>query len=443
MPLALPLPRPLFQLLQDDFDALPDPRINRTRLHRLSDILLLSLAAFCCGADSFEDIQAWCVAHGAPALKQMIGVHLDNGIPHHDTFRRVLGRLEPKNVERSLTTLRQRLSQDTPCQDTPCQDTPCQDTPTDPPMDGTGRQHSGATDPPALGESESVPPLATGKHIAIDGKELRGSHHGANGNDPVALLSVYASELNLVIGQSTVDCKTNEIPVAREILATVAIEGATVTADALHCQVETADAIRARTADYLLAVKDNQKGLHNAIKTLFTINKVEKRVPMTTFFEPDKGHGRIETRKGYLIQVSDWLPANDPLRVWKDWQGVLCIESERKWTHRGQPKDSTFVRYFITSSKADVGTLMGFARSHWAIENKLHWVMDVTFGEDASRVRVGNEARNLATLRRVAAFLLKASEPDNLPKAIAGMSLRKRKKWAGWRTDYLQKVLTN
>lgn len=225
----------------------------------------------------------------------------------------------------------------------------------------------------------------------------------------MALLSVYATDLNLVIGQRKVHCKTNEIPVAQEVLQTVAIEGATVTADAMHCQVQTAEVIRARDADYLLAVKDNQKGLHDAVKSLFSVNKEEHRVAMTTSRQVEKGHGRLEVRHGYLTRVADWLPNDDPLRVWKDWHCVLRIESERQWTHRGQEKQSHFVRHFISSSQSSVGDLMGFARSHWKIENNLHWIVDVTFGEDASRIRSGHEAQNMATMRRIAAFLLRAA----------------------------------
>lgn len=419
MSVSIPIPRPLFLVLQEDFDALTDPRVKRTRLHRLSDLLLLSLAAVCCGAESFEDIQIWCLAHGQEALRCLFPVHLDNGIPHHDTFRRVLCRLEPHALEASLHLLRQRLPKT---------------------------------------EEDTI---AKTKHVAFDGKDLRGAGAGFCAGvcpDALSLLSVFATDLNLVLGQSKVDSKTNEIPVAREVLKTVAIEGATVTADALHCQRETAEVIRERDADYLLAVKDNQKGLHEAMQSLFTVNKQENRLPMTNFRQEESGHGRLEVRHGFLILVNDWLPEEDPLRVWKDWHSVLCIESERRWRHRGQEKQSRFTRYFISSSHSTVEEMMGFARSHWKIENCLHWVMDVTFNEDASRIRKGHAAQNVATLRRIAAFLLKATEPmesdlpgteveaeteGTLSKALKGMSLRKRRKWAGWRADYLQKVLTN
>jgi predicted transposase YbfD/YdcC len=387
----------LFLLLQQDFDTLTDPRIHRTRLHRLSDILLLSLAASCAGADSFEDIEDFCRAYGKDALQACFGVRLDNGIPHHDTFRRVLARLEPKGLEKSLHTLRARLPK---------------------PDDQT---------------------LATGTHIALDGKEIRGSHDASTNRPALSLLSVFATDLNLVLGQKKVDSKTNEIPVAQEVLANIAIAGATVTADALHCQTQTAKVIRERKADYLLAVKENQKNLHQALVSVFATNQEEQRLPMTSFRQVEKGHGRLEVRQGYRIAVSDWLPRNDSLRVWPDWVSILCIESKRRWRHRGQEKQSQFTRYFISSSPGSVEQLMGFARSHWKIENNLHWLMDVTFGEDASRVRLGYEPQNLATLRRLAAFLLKAVEPEER----TGMSIRKRKKWAGWRPDYLLKVLAN
>lgn len=397
--MSLSLARPLFLVLQEEFDALTDPRVNRTRLHRLSDILLLSLAAVCCGADSFEDIEFWSVVYGKEALREVIGVRLDNGIPHHDTFRRVLGRLLPNYLEHCLHTLRQRL--------------------------------------PKAQEQE----VACSKHVALDGKEISGSHSGTA--SAFGLLSVFATDLNLVIAQRKIDCKTHEIPVAQEVLACVDIKGATVTADALHCQTKTAQIVRACGADYLLAVKDNQKSLHLALQHVFSTNKDERRLPMSTFRQVEKGHGRIEIRQGYLMRVNDWLPAEDSLRTWQDWHSILCIECERRWNHRGQEKHSSFNRYFISSHSGTVEQLMGFARSHWKIENNLHWIMDVTFGEDASRIRKEKEAQNMATLRRIAAFLLQSAEPEEMPKSLQKLSLRKRKKLAGWHSGFLRKVITN
>jgi len=395
--MSLALARPLFALLQEDFDALTDPRVERTRLHKLSDILLLALAAFCSGAETFEDIPVWSLAYGVENLQSLLGVRLDHGIPHHDTFRRVLHRLEPTCLENSFHTLRKRL-------------------------------------PQAEGED-----IAPSKHLALDGKEIRASHNAKSNTPAVLLLSVLATDLNLVIAQKKVDGKTNEIPTAQEVLGTLALQGATVTADALHCQRATAETIREGGADYVLAVKENQKGLQEALQTLFRLNREEERVPMERFVQEEAGHGRQERRVGYRILVEDWLPAGDPLRVWRDWVSVLCLESERTWRHRGEEKRSVSVRYFISSSGEGVERLMGFVRSHWSIENRLHWVMDVTFGEDACRVRSGEGAENLATLRRLASFLLKSTEPAEKK----GMSLRQRKKLAGWKPDYLQQVLIN
>lgn len=401
--MSVALARPLFLALQENFDALPDPRVARTRLHRLSDLLLLSLAAFCCGANGFEDIQLWCLAQGVDALRALLGVRLDNGIPHHDTFRRVLARLEPAGLEQSLNTLRARVP---------------------------------------VGEPEAKP---AGRHLALDGKVLRGSQDARRATEPLGLLSVLATDLNLVLGQAKVSGTTSEIPVARDVLRTIDlidIAGATVTADALHCQSQTARVIRERGADYLLAVKDNQKGLHNALKGLFHRNLKEARLPMQTAQQEETGHGRREKRTGWLIRADDWLPQDDPLFAWPGLQSVLCLEGERTWTERGHKKHSLCTRYFISSSTADVARLMGLVRSHWGIENKLHWILDVTFAEDASWVRSGHEAENLATVRRLAASLLQAAQPDE-PEAIQNMSLAKRRKWAGWKNTYLHKVLTN
>ncbi len=386
--------RPVCLALRDAFDALTDPRVERTRLHRLSDILLVALAAFCCGAEGFEDIQDWAQAQGQEDLRRDFALRLDNGIPHHDTFRRVLSRLEPAALEAALHLVRQRL--------------PCQ-----------------------LAERAH-------RHVALDGKELRGSHNALHQNQALLLLSAFATDQNLVIGQTKVDAESNEIPAARQVLAALEIEGATVTADALHCQTDTAAAIRERKADYLLAVKDNQQSLHEALIALFRTNCQSKRLPMTCAQTLEKDHGRIETRRAFLIRAADWLPPDDPLwRRWRDLCSVLCLHCERRWTHRGQSRTSQFTRYFISSSGAGVHEHMQWARSHWKIENSLHWLMDVTFGEDACRVRTGHEAQNLATLRRTAAFLLTHSQEGTTRSSVRG-----RKKTAAWSRAYLLRTLT-
>lgn len=365
-------------------------------------------------------MEEWAKVQGIEALRRDFNVELENGIPHHDTFRRVLARLRPEALEGSLHLVR--------------------------------RHHLGQ----AL-EQKSGTPVPIG-HIAIDGKELRGSHDAFHDSPAIMLLTAYASEQGFVLGHKKVDTKSNEIPAAVDVLSqidgseaidgieAIEIKGATITADALHCQRDTARAIREREADYLLAVKHNQGTLHQALIALrvrlrrigFEMNRQEQRLPMQTAQTLDKDHGRIELRKACLIRVADWLPNNDPLRsLWPDLTNVLCIECERSWTHRGQPKTSRFTRYFISSSAADVQEHMAFVRSHWRIENSLHSVMDVTFGEDASRVRVGHEAQNLATLRRVAATLLKLSS-----EGTGRTSVRGRKKTAGWSTPYLLRTLT-
>lgn len=387
----------LLLVLRNAFDDLPDPRVERTRLHRLSDILLLSLAGVCSGAEGFEDIQEWADEQGEDELRRDLGVRLDNGIPHHDTFRRVLCRLSPATFEESLNVVRHRL--------------PAQEN--------------------------------LRRHIAIDGKEVRGSHNANQKSEAVLLLSAFATDLNLVIGQKKVGAKTNEIPAAQEILAQIELEGATVTADALHCQRETARLIRERKADYLLAVKDNQQSLHQALIGLFETNRREKRLPMAFAQTLEKDHGRIEKRQGWLIQAKDWLPEKDSLwEQWTDMSSVFCLECERQWTHRGQQKTSRFTRHFISSSQADIQKHMEFVRSHWKIENSLHWVMDVTFGEDASRIRKGHEAQNMATLRRMAAALLKNCVPETTRRGKPRASIRGRKKIAAWSRNYLIKALT-
>jgi predicted transposase YbfD/YdcC len=304
---AEPSERRLCLLLRDAFDALPDPRVERTRLHRLSDILLVARAAFCCGAEGFEDIEDWASAQEQEDLRRDFGARLDNGIPHHDTFRRVLSRLEPAALETALHLVRQRL-----------------------PRQCTQR---------------------TPKHVALDGKELRGSHNALHHSQALLLLSAFATDQNLVIGQTKVEAKSNEIPAAPQVLALLEIAGATVSADALHCQSETATAIRERKAHYLLAVKDNQQSLHEALAGLFQTNRQHNRLPMTHAQTVEKDHDRIETRRAFLIRAADWLPLDDPLwQRWRDLNSVLCLQCERRAGRTGGR--SARVRSLGTSSAA-------------------------------------------------------------------------------------------
>ncbi len=384
---------PLTSVLLSAFATLPDPRVARTRLHHLSDLLLLSLASVCCGAEGFEDMEDWAKAQGEASLRADFGVALPNGIPHHDTFRRVLYRLQPEALEQCLHEVRKRLLA------------------------------------PAAVSSVS--------HVALDGKELRGAHDAALGQAIPVLLSAFASDLHLVLAHRQVDSKTNEIPTARELLSTLNLQGATVTADAMHCQKETAKAIVEQNAHYLLAVKTNQGQLHQAIASLFGTNLKEQRLPMQQATTHDKGHGRIETRHGFLVAVCDWLPEGDPLLAqWAGLTHVLCVQNITKVNQRGKERTHEQTRYFISSSTAPVQEQMAWVRSHWSIES-LHWVMDVTFGEDACRIRKGHEARNVATLRRVAAFLLRLSSQGTTRTSIKG-----RKKTAAWNRAYLLRTLT-
>ena len=233
---------PLFHALRDSFAKIPDPRVNRRKLHLLSDILLLSLAAVLCGAVGAEDITFWAKAQGIDLLRKSLGASLVNGIPHHDTFGRMLCRLNPLVIEESLHIVRKHVS--------------------------------------------NGPPT----HIAIDGKEVRGSHNAAKQSPAIMLLSAFATDSGLVIGQQKVDSKSNEIPAAVDVLNQIDIAGATVTADALHAQRNTAAAIRDRGGNYLLAVKDNQPSLFAAVEHLFQTNREEHRLPMQSRQIVNKDH---------------------------------------------------------------------------------------------------------------------------------------------------------
>ena len=302
----------LLSRLHQHLERIPDPRVSRTRLHSLKDILLISLAATLCLAEGFEQMERWAKIKKAAWFRENLGLELLHGIPHHDTFRRVLTRLPPQVL---TATLQSVLAQMAPQQV---------------------------------------------KHIALDGKELRGSFD-AHGQTPcLHLLHAFATEQRLLLACRAVDSKSNEIPAAQALIAHLCVAGAVVTADAMHCQKETAAAIVSGKGDYVLAVKENQHHLHAALEHLFAH---PDRVPVEQHSYWEKNRGRQEMRCLRRVAIQDWLPADDPLR--KDWShlsGVLCLERTRQWTHRGQPKSTHSRLYFISSRSASASAHQDWIR---------------------------------------------------------------------------------
>jgi predicted transposase YbfD/YdcC len=334
------------------FDELKDPSIDRSKKHLLSDILVIAILSFICGAESWEDIEDF--GHAQENwLKQ--GLALPHGIPSHDTFARVFARLNPQAFQNSFVELMKVWHQQ-----------------------------------------------SDGDLIAIDGKTLRRSHHRKQGQNPLHLVSAWASKNRLTLGQVKTDSKSNEITAIKELLALIDIKGCTVTIDAMGCQRDIAEHIIKAQGNYVLAVKGNQGNLFEDVIALFS--HVQERSYESIVFSQhetlDGDHGRVETRCYTVLPV---MYKFDYQKQWPGLQSFIQVASQREV----DGKISTENRYYISSLKPDALILSEAIRQHWAIENTLHWSLDVTFNEDQSRIRKGHAPENIAMLRRFVLSLLK------------------------------------
>jgi predicted transposase YbfD/YdcC len=367
--------------LVECFAEIVDPRIERTKLHLLSDILTLAVLAVIAGAEGWEDIEEF--GHSKHEwLKRYL--ELPNGIPSHDTISRVFRALKPREFNAALSQWLETLHEQ-------------------------------------LGFQQ----------VAIDGKTLRRSHDRGSMSAALHLVSAWSTANQLVLGQEATDAKSNEITAIPKLLKLLELNGAIVTIDAMGCQKEIALQIVAGGGDYVLAVKDNQPTLHAAISDHFLhLHETDfagcETRRLTTI---DKGHGRQERRYYYVTALPESMHA-----LSAEWANLTSIGQAISVSIRNGQEVSD-VRHFILSTPPQVKRFAAAVRGHWSIENSLHWTLDMTFREDESRIRKDHGPENFATLRRAALGRIKQDKSKG--------SVKKKRKRAAWNNDALLTIIQN
>jgi predicted transposase YbfD/YdcC len=366
--------------IEDHFRGLTDPR-HREPVYPLINIVTIALCAVICGADDFVAIARW-----ARLKREWLATFLDlsAGIPSHDRFNAVLAALKPGEFEKCLLSFVTALHD-----------------------------------------------ITDGQIVAIDGKTLRRSYDTASGKAAIHMVSAWATANQITLGQVIVDAKSNEITAIPKLLHMLELSGCLVTIDAMGCQTEIAQAIVDGGADYVLAVKDNQPTLHEAIQAFFVDHLEDDfaRVKVSRHQTHETTHGRVTTRDYYVCDVPDDLPGR------QRWAKLKKIGIAFNETRRGDSdRLSHEVRCYILSKKLTARQFAAAVRGHWGIENRLHWQLDVTFGEDQCRVRKGHGDANLSTLRRTALSLLKNNHGEKL-------GVKNKRLAAAWNEEYLAQVL--
>jgi predicted transposase YbfD/YdcC len=361
------------------FSELPDPRLERQKYYGLMDILFIAVCAVICGATSFVDMEDF-----GNAKIDWFSERLDltNGIPSHDTFGRVFSLIDPDAFRNCFINWTQAISK-----------------------------------------------TVGGDIIAFDGKTLRHSFDTATGMSAIHVMNAWSSANDFCLGQMKVDGKSNEITAMPALLKLMNIKGSVVTADALNCQKDIAEQIVDQGGDYVLALKGNHQLLHEDTKLFFEEALSDGfDVPYGFYEQDDWGHGRTEHRKYWSVEVDqlDFLRGKEE---WKGLKSIVCVESKR----RVKDAESIETRYFL-SSLSKISHTARSIRHHWNVENKLHWVMDVDFDEDACRVRTDHAPENFAMLRQIAHNLIKNESSKKV-------SVRRKINKAGWDNDFLARIL--
>jgi len=364
------------------FGCIEDPRVDRTKEHKLLDIILIAICAAICGADGWVGVERF----GNAKLGWLRGfLDIPNGIPSHDTFGRVFARLDPDQFREGFVSWVQ-----------------------------------------------SIRKLVGGEVVPIDGKMLRRSHDHGKGKEAIHMVSAWSSRSHLVLGQVKVDEKSNEITALPVLLELLAIEECIVTLDAMGCQKKIAEIIIGKGADYVLALKKNQGILYRDVKDTFDMALADdfRGVAHDACRTVDGGHGRIEIRRCWVISDPEYITYLERRGQWKGLQSIVKVEAKRRIG-----EEVTYeTRYYLSSLSGEAEEIAEAVRGHWGIENSVHWILDVAFREDDCRVRTGHAAENLAILRHIALNLLKNEKTANC-------GVRNRRLNAAWNESYLLKVL--
>lgn len=365
------------------FTTLTDPRIERSKEHLLIDIVAIAILAVVSGAEGWVGIEVY----GQAKYEWLKGfLELPNGIPSHDTFSRVFARIDPKQFQDCF-----------------------------------------------LSWVNSITQKLELNVIAIDGKTMKQSYDRNQSQKALHIVSAWSSSHQLVLGQKKVNNKSNEITAIPALLELLEIEGSIITIDALGCQKEIASLIIKKKGDYILALKGNQKLLYQGVKSWFELAQKEefKGRGYSYYQQEERGHHRIEKRQIWTVDISE-LPSLHNQSLWTGLKTIVMIVSERQlWN-----KTTKEVRFYLSSLASNAEKIASAIRSHWGIENSLHWTLDVTFSEDKSRIRKAHSPENFALLRRLAINLLKQE------KTFKG-SLKMKRYLAGMDNNYLVQILTS
>lgn len=366
----------------DYFEDIKAPRIDRKKLYPIEEVLLISICGLICGAEGWKDLELF--------GKQKIGflkglLSFKNGVPTDDTFRRFFRAIDPEQFKLCFINWIKSFQKESP------------------------------------------------KHVSIDGKTARRSHDKSKNQKPLHMVSAWCSEQGLVLGQLRTKEKSNEITAIPKLLELLSIKKSVVTIDAMGCQRKIAKKIIKKKADYILSVKDNQKALHKEIRQFFArhkaLNYEGRGYKFDQYEETDKGHGRIEIRKCIVMDQTSWMYEQEK---WDGIKSIVMLESTRIIGD----KTTKEVSYYISSLAAKACDIAFAIRSHWSIENSLHWTLDVSFNEDQCRIRKGNAPQNVAIIRHIALNMLKTAQP-----LFKDTSIKALRKIAGWNNDVINTIL--